>query len=205
MQKVSAALVKAQKAFGKALKSSTNPHFRSKYADLAACVEAVVDALNDNGIALMQQFHESDKGVIVETLFIHESGEQISGGRLFVPAVKLDAQGIGSCATYARRYSLLAATGLAPEDDDGNAASKSTPRISPTQGAWDSLKPDRQAVVQDVLDAIMNKVIADDVHGAYEEYTGIEDADEKIALWSKLDSKVRSAIKKQAELAKENK
>jgi len=205
MQKVSAALVKAQKAFGKALKSSTNPHFRSKYADLSACVEAVIDALNDNGIALMQQFHECDKGVIVETLFIHESGEQLSGGRLFVPAVKLDAQGIGSCATYARRYSLLAATGLAPEDDDGNAASKSVPKISATQGAWDGLKPDRQAIVQDVLDAILERVAADDMHGAYEQYTGIEDGDEKIALWSKLDSKVRSAIKKQAELAKESK
>ena len=183
MQKVSAALVKAQKAFGKALKSSTNPHFRSKYADLSACVEAVIDALNDNGIALMQQFHECDKGVIVETLFIHESGEQLSGGRLFVPAVKLDAQGI----------------------DDGNAASKSVPKISATQGAWDGLKPDRQAVVQDVLDAILERVAADDMHGAYEQYTGIEDGDEKIALWSKLDSKVRSAIKKQAELAKESK
>ena len=205
MQKVSAALVKAQKAFGKALKSSTNPHFRSKYADLSACIEAVVDALNDNGIALMQQFHECEKGVIVETLFIHESGEQISGGKLFVPAVKLDAQGIGSCATYARRYSLMASCGISGEDDDGNAASKPVSRISPTQGAWDGLTPDRQAVVQAVLDAIMQKIVADDVHGAYEEYIGIEDADEKIALWSKLDSKVRSAIKKQAELAKENK
>jgi hypothetical protein len=124
MKNIATALVKAQKAFGKALKSSTNPHFRSKYADLSACVAAVIDALNDNGIALMQQFHECDKGVIVETLFIHESGEQLSGGKLFVPAIKFDAQGIGSCATYARRYSLLAATGLAPEDDDGNDASR---------------------------------------------------------------------------------
>ena len=126
MKNIATALVKAQKAFGKALKTSTNPHFRSKYADLSACVAAVIDALNDNGIALMQQFHECDKGVIVETLFIHESGEQLSGGKLFVPAIKFDAQGIGSCATYARRYSLLAATGLAPEDDDGNDASRRT-------------------------------------------------------------------------------
>ena len=126
MKNIATALVKAQKAFGKALKTSTNPHFRSKYADLSACVAAVIDALNDNGIALMQQFHECEKGVIVETLFIHESGEQLSGGKLFVPAIKFDAQGIGSCATYARRYSLLAATGLAPEDDDGNDASRRT-------------------------------------------------------------------------------
>jgi hypothetical protein len=138
MKNIATALVKAQKAFGKALKTSTNPHFRSRYADLSACVAAVIDALNDNGIALMQQFHECDKGVIVETLFIHESGEQLSGGKLFVPAIKFDAQGIGSCATYARRYSLLAATGLAPEDDDGNDASRRT-EIRTVDGLTDHL------------------------------------------------------------------
>ena len=122
--KIASALVKAQKAFGPALKSSSNPHFRSKYADLAACVEAVVDALNDNGIALTQQVYECENGVIVETVFIHESGATISCGRLHVPATKQDAQGYGSALTYARRYSLMAACGIAPEDDDGNAASK---------------------------------------------------------------------------------
>lgn len=111
------------------------------------------------------------------------------------------------CMTKALSLHGLGLYIYAGEDlpDDGNAASKSTPRISPTQGAWDALKPDRQLVVQSVIDAIMEKIVANDVHGAYEEYTGIDDADEKIAMWSKLDSKVRSAIKKQAELAKENK
>jgi len=122
--KIASALVKAQKAFGPALKSSSNPHFRSKYADLSACVEAVVDSLNDNGIALTQQVHECETGVIVETVFIHESGQVMSCGRLHVPATKQDAQGYGSALTYARRYSLMAACGIAPEDDDGNAASK---------------------------------------------------------------------------------
>jgi hypothetical protein len=75
MQKIATALVKAQKAFGPALKSSTNPHFKSKYADLAACIEAVIDALNNNNIALVQQSHHCEDGVIIETLFIHESGE----------------------------------------------------------------------------------------------------------------------------------
>ena len=109
------------------------------------------------------------------------------------------------CMTKALSLHGLGLYIYAGEDLPDDAASKPVSRISPTQGAWDGLTPDRQAVVQSVLDAIMERVVADDIHGAYENYTGIEDADEKIALWSKLDSKVRSAIKKQAELAKENK
>ena len=124
MKNIAAALVKSQKAFGPALKSSTNPHFKSRYADLAACVEAVIDSLNANGIALIQQTHECNDGVIVETVFVHESGETYSAGKLHVPAAKHDPQGYGSALTYARRYSLMAAAGIAPEDDDGNAASK---------------------------------------------------------------------------------
>ena len=122
MQKIATALVKAQKAFGPALKSSTNPHFKSKYADLAACIEAVIDALNNNNIALVQQSHHCEDGVIIETLFIHESGETISGGKLHFVAPKFDPHGFMSCLTYARRGSLMAACGIAPEDDDGNRA-----------------------------------------------------------------------------------
>jgi hypothetical protein len=121
---IAAAFVKAQAAFGPALKSSQNPHFRSKYADLAACVEAVIEALNSNGIALVQRTLPSENGVTVETVFIHTSGETMSSGPLHVPASKHDPQGYGSALTYARRYSLMAACGIAPEDDDGNAASK---------------------------------------------------------------------------------
>jgi len=123
---IAAAFVKAQRAFGPALKTSTNPHFRSKYADLSNCIEAVIDALNANGIGLMQRTYESKDGVMVETIFVHESGEVMECGLLHVPAAKQDPQGYGSALTYARRYSLLAATGLAPEDDDGNSASRRT-------------------------------------------------------------------------------
>ena len=132
MKNIATALVKAQKEFGPALKSSTNPHFKSRYADLAACVEAVIDALNDNGIALIQQNQPSPDGVIVETIFLHESGEILNCGQLFVPANKHDAQGYGSALTYARRYSLMAACGIAPEDDDGNTASRKTVIEKPT-------------------------------------------------------------------------
>lgn len=127
MKAIASALVKAQREFGPALKSSTNPHFRSKYADLSACIEAVIGALNNNGIYLMQLTDEHDGGVKVSTVFIHESGEQLTGGSLFMPATKHDAQGFGSALSYARRYSLMAACGIAPEDDDGNQATKSAP------------------------------------------------------------------------------
>jgi len=141
MKEISAAMVKAQKAFGPALKTSTNPAFRSKYAKLENCIDAVIDALNDNGIMLTQQTHLCEDGVIVETMFIHESGETISGGRLHVPAAKHDPQGYGSALTYARRYSLQAACGIAPEDDDGNTATnavqqkQAAPKPAPKQEA----------------------------------------------------------------------
>ena len=133
MKEIAAALVKAQKGFGPALKTSTNPAFRSKYASLENCIEAVIDSLNDNGIMLIQPTHLCEDGVIIETLFLHESGEQLSAGRLHVPATKHDAQGYGSALSYARRYSLLAACGIATEDDDGNSASK--PKAAPAKVA----------------------------------------------------------------------
>jgi len=124
--------VNAQKEFGPALKSSLNPHFRSKYADLSACIEAVVDALNNNNFALTQKNIECEAGIAVETVFLHESGSFISSGILRVPAQKNDAQGYGSALTYARRYSLMTACGIAPEDDDGNNASKNISNLKKT-------------------------------------------------------------------------
>lgn len=145
MKEIASALVKAQKAFGPALKTSTNPHFRNKYAALDACIEAVVDALNDNGIMLMQQTHLCEDGVIVETIFIHESGETMSGGKLHVPAAKHDPQGYGSALTYAKRYSLQSACGIAPIDDDGSAA---TAAVQQKPAAPAAPKPTAKAPVK---------------------------------------------------------
>jgi len=124
MSAVAAAFVQAQRNFAPALKKADNPYFGSKYADLAVCIEAVIDALHDNGIALIQHTDQSDKGVIVSTVFLHESGERMETGSIFVPAAQNSPQAFGSALTYARRYSLMTACGIAPEDDDGNAASK---------------------------------------------------------------------------------
>ncbi len=148
MQKVSAAFVAAQKEFGPALKSATNPHFRSKYADLSACVEAVIDALNNHGIAMTQQSQQCDSGVMVQTVFIHESGESINSGWLHIPASKNDPQGYGSALTYARRYSLMAACGIAPEDDDGNAARQT-----------DQRQPDVSAIVKGIRGAATLEIL----------------------------------------------
>lgn len=130
---IASSLVKAQAEYGPALKSSQNPHYKSKYADLASCVEAVVGALNKHGIAFMQRVLPCESGVAVETLFIHTSGQTLSSGALHVPVQKNDAQGYGSALTYARRYSLMSACGIAPEDDDGNAATAKAPQAAPKQ------------------------------------------------------------------------
>jgi len=201
MKNIASALVRAQRGFAPALKTSTNPHFRSKYVDLAGCIEAVVDALNAAGIALIQRTSEDSTGVTVETVFVHESGEMMECGKLHVPASKQDAQGYGSALTYARRYSLMAAAGIAPEDDDGNAASRTlTPKVSATK--TDLVPPNRMAIVADVAAAIDERMSANDLIGAFEEYLCITDVEEKTALWGMLDSKTRSSIKKHAESLK---
>ena len=161
MKNIATALVAAQRNFAPALKSSTNPHFKSRYADLSACVEAVIDALNSAGIALMQKCYECENGVTVETVFIHESGEMLDAGKLHVPASKADAQGYGSALTYARRYSLMAACGIAPEDDDGNAASR--PAKTPP-------KPDgmAQSAIADYITTINDAVSFDELKERFE-------------------------------------
>ena len=138
MKQIASALVKAQRAFGPALKTSTNPHFRSRYADLSACVEAVIDALNENGIFLLQKNYDCNDGIMCETVFVHESGEVLECGIVHFPAVKQDPQGYASALTYARRYSLMSACGIAPEDDDGNAGSR---RQAPAVNPLDAIKP----------------------------------------------------------------
>lgn len=128
MKDLYAAMAKAFPEIEGASKDKNNPHFKSKYADLGAVVEAIKPALTKNGLFFVQQTHEQEGGVCVETVVCHSSGESMPLGKLFVPASKQDAQGYGSALTYARRYSLMTAFGVCPEDDDGNAASKPAPK-----------------------------------------------------------------------------
>lgn len=133
ISKISAALVNAQKAITFAAKDATNPHFRNKYADLPAVIEAIKPALNDSGIMFMQTPSPSDAGTLaLTTRLVHESGEWIEDTAT-MPLPKNDPQGYGSAMTYARRYALAAITGLYQDDDDGNAASGAGAKQQPTQ------------------------------------------------------------------------
>lgn len=115
------ALVKAQKAMGAVLKNANNPHLKSKYADLGSVLDACQSALHDNGFAIMQPCGRDEHGAYVETVLAHDSGELLIS-RVHLVIGKQDMQGVGSAITYARRYGLLGMAGLAPEDDDGEAA-----------------------------------------------------------------------------------
>jgi hypothetical protein len=133
INEIAAALAAAQTEVKNAKANSENPHFRSTYADLESVREACMGALNKQGIAVLQcpvMAEERHAGVI--TRLIHKSGQWIEG-ELLMNVVKNDPQGVGSCITYARRYSLAAFAGVATEDDDGNAAS--TPPSRPAQSA----------------------------------------------------------------------
>jgi hypothetical protein len=134
---IAAALAKAQSEMGKALKDAANPHFKSKYADLSSVTGACMPALNANGIAVIQPFFDDETGRYVKTILIHGASGETLECRVPLIVAKNDMQGFGSAATYARRYGLMAMTGIAPEDDDGNAAAKSPPKDETRQPSVD--------------------------------------------------------------------
>jgi hypothetical protein len=144
---VYAALAAAQMEMGKALKDSTNPAFKSKYADLASVMDACMPALNRHGIAVFQPTVDDESGRYVKTIFAHVSGETVEC-RVPLIVSKNDMQGYGSAVTYARRYGLMGMAGIAPEDDDGNAAAKAPP---PKHSSTEAL---RDAWRDGVLDSL---------------------------------------------------
>lgn len=124
---LAAALVKAQGVIEGAVKDRNNPAFKSKYADLSSVWDAVRGPLSDNGLAVAQFPGEAGDGrMSLTTILTHASGEWMRS-TMSTPLAKQDPQGVGSALTYMRRYALSAVLGVCPEDDDGNAASRSAP------------------------------------------------------------------------------
>lgn len=166
------ALVAAQKATESIHKAATNPAFKSRYADLAAVVEGVIPALNNAGVGVIQAPAFDGEMVSVTTVLLHESGSSVSS-TLHLRPTKSDPQGVGSATTYARRYSLLAMTGSAPEDDDANAASGPAQQPRPEPKRADP-KPPTLTERADRLVATLNGVkTSADLRKAYDLGAGL--------------------------------
>lgn len=228
IKELASALAMAQASMGFAKKDAANPYFKSKYADLAAVVEAIKKPLTEHGLSYSQGTDIDEQGgVIVETLLMHKSGEWIEG-RLRMMPVKADPQGIGSCITYARRYGLQAIVGVPADDDDGNAASgnetnangtkkhqgesaKSVPASTLEQ--LESKAPGTKGFLSKEAEKIKDAYKLSPTAGlaAYKKAISELDTDEQVAIYAFFDSKQRGFIEKQldkeraeaAELAKE--
>lgn len=146
--KICAAYVAAFAELEAATKTASNPHFKSKYADLPTVIDAIKPHLSKHGLAFMQMPKPSEGGISIETILIHTSGDKLSMGVLFVPANRQDAHGYGSALTYARRYALQTCFGLPTEDDDGNAAVKAQQPASVK-----TITPEQFAQLQLLIDA----------------------------------------------------
>lgn len=114
-------LAAAQGEIENASKNAANPHFKSKYADLAEVLNTIRPVFAQHGLSLIQSPAYDGSLASVTTVLAHKSGGYLTGTASCVPA-KSDAQGIGSATTYLRRYGAAAVAGIAQEDDDGQAA-----------------------------------------------------------------------------------
>lgn len=207
------AYVKAQGEIGAAIKGNTNPHFKSKYADLGAVMDALKEPLAKYGLGFVQEVTEREGGVYVETVILHKSGEIYRTGKLPMPAPKQDPHGYGSAITYAKRYSLQAAFGVPSEDDDGNKAAEGkqaeqTRFPRPVDSAMrgeviDDETKDRlhkiasalTDLVNDEGDSVETGEIIDNEYKIWELCEPITEDIEKLFLSSILGSKVRARLK----------
>jgi hypothetical protein len=136
---LSAALVSAQAEVDNAVKNSTNPHFRSDYANLEAVLFTVKPILGKYDLSVVQFPGYEDGVCTLSTLVLHKSGEWLQS-EAGAPLEKPTAWSVGSCVTYLRRYSLASICQLTQTDDDGAAASepsnpKPTKQTKPTKKA----------------------------------------------------------------------
>jgi hypothetical protein len=133
--KLAGALSKAQGQIKGAKKDSVNPHFKAAYADLESTWEACRELLSKNGLSVIQFPYSRDGRTGIETMLLHDSGEWIRGEIDVRMTLDTNPQVAGSIITYLRRYSLQGAVGIAPADDDANAASpkpaQKTPDVAP--------------------------------------------------------------------------
>ena len=139
------ALGKMQGVLDNAKKESDNPYFKSKYADLAQCLQTAKKPMADNGLSISQHCTFDGQFVRCVTVLGHSSG-QMMVSTLNVPVAKKDAQGIGSSITYARRYALSSIIGLTQKDDDGEGSVGRTEDDAKTK--WEKTAKKSQAILK---------------------------------------------------------
>ncbi len=147
MKEIATALLKAQSEMSNPVKGSSNPFFRSKYADLNSVREATIPVLNMHGIVVLQPMTAIEGKNYIKTILLHESGETIESLTEIIYSKINDAQAQGSGITYARRYGLQSLVCVGADDDDGNKASevpksikKEIPTPPPTPTKFDKDK-----------------------------------------------------------------
>lgn len=123
LDELAKALAKAQAMIKNAIKDSTNPHFKSRYADLASNWDAIREPLSSNGLSVIQTPSSFENKVQLTTMLLHESGQFVRDTMTMTPQQNTP-QAQGSCITYMRRYMIQGVAGISAEDDDGNEASK---------------------------------------------------------------------------------
>ena len=137
------ALIKFHDSGAAAKKGAANPFFKSKYASLEEVIETVRAEAGKVGLTFTQLVDFDEHYIFVTTILMHESGESVTGRTPVLTKDNTDPQKMGSGITYAKRYGLQAAFGLPSEDDDGNAASVSNPKVQKVakkqeaDDAWD--------------------------------------------------------------------
>ncbi len=139
------ALAKMQGALDNAKKESDNPYFKSKYADLATCLQTAKKPMADNGLSISQHCTFDGQFVQCVTILGHSSGQMMIS-TLMIPVAKKDAQGIGSSITYARRYALSSIIGLTQKDDDGEGSVGRTEEDAKTK--WEKTAKKSQEILR---------------------------------------------------------
>ena len=122
IDKLAEALAKAQSEMEGAKKESTNPFFKSNYADLHAVIKSAFPHLSKHGLSVSQGNEVIMGAVCVTTTLMHSSGQWLRS-KVKLPLSKKDAQGVGAAITYGRRYGLSGIVGIAQYDDDAQSIS----------------------------------------------------------------------------------
>jgi hypothetical protein len=204
LNEIGAALAKAQAEMSNPKFDKTNPHFKNKFASLAAVRDAVVPVLAKHGISCLQDLRNVTGGVACSTILLHTSGQSMTFGPLEMPVSKNDAQGFGSAATYARRYHLMAvANVVGDEDDDANQATGKPGAATAVGIGVHSPLGDTAPTDADIAysDAFKEAAFAKDSGKVRQIHADLHDEGEERYrnVWSLLDSATRSYIKKQIE------